>query len=116
MAATASGVVHAEVASLAGDALREVVSGKTVMLETPLGALPINYRSDGTMSGQARQLASYTGSERDSGTWWVSRDRLCQRWDKWLDGKSFCFTLRRDGRTVHWTRNDGTSGVATIAR
>jgi hypothetical protein len=68
------------------------------------------------MSGHSRQLASYTGSERDSGTWWVSRDRLCQRWDKWLDGKSYCFTLRRDGRTVHWTRNDGTTGVATIAR
>jgi hypothetical protein len=101
---------------LSGVALQETVAGKTVMLETPLGGLPISYRADGTMSGHTKELAVYTGSERDSGTWWVSRDKLCQRWAKWLDGKSYCFTLRKEGRVVHWTRNDGQSGRATIAR
>ena len=108
--------VLANDAVLSGASLQEAVSGKTVLLETPVGALPINYRPDGTMSGASKLLAQYTGSERDSGTWWVSRDKLCQRWTQWLDGKPYCFTLRKEGRTVHWTRNDGQSGGATIAR
>ena len=97
-------------------ALRKAVAGKTVHLATPLGGLPINYRTDGTMSGSAGTLASYIGSERDRGRWWVVADKLCQRWNTWLSGKSYCFRLRQQGATVHWTRNDGVSGVATIAR
>ena len=97
-------------------ALRQAVVGKTVHLATPLGSLPINYRVDGTMSGTAGSLASYTGSERDRGRWWIVADKLCQRWNRWLEGKSYCFRLRQQGATVHWTRNDGLSGVATIAR
>jgi hypothetical protein len=97
-------------------ALRKAVAGKTVHLATPVGGLPINYRSDGTMSGIAGSLATYTGSERDRGRWWVVADKLCQRWNTWLGGKSYCFRLRQQGETVHWMRNDGVSGVATIAR
>lgn len=98
-------------------ALRKAVAGKTVHLATPLGGLPINYRADGTMSGSAGALASYTGSERDRGRWWVVADKLCQRWNTWLAAKSYCFRRREQGgRIVHWTRNDGLSGVATITR
>lgn len=98
-------------------ALRKAVAGKTVHLATPLGGLPIRYRIDGTMSGSAGTLASYTGSERDRGRWWVVADKLCQRWNTWLGGRSYCFTLREQGGgTVHWIRNDGLSGVATIVR
>ena len=97
--------------------LRKAVTGKTVHLATPLGGLPINFRADGTMSGRAGSLAAYTGSERDRGRWWVAADKLCQRWNSWLGGRSYCFTLRQQGGSiVHWTRNDGLSGTATIAR
>lgn len=99
-----------------GGALRRAVAGKTVHLATPLGGLPINYRMDGTMSGRAGALASYTGSERDHGRWWIVGDKLCQRWSSWLGGKSYCFRLRQQGATVHWTRNDGVNGVATITQ
>jgi hypothetical protein len=99
-----------------GGALRKAVAGKTVHLATPLGGLPINYRMNGTMSGRAGVLASYTGSERDRGRWWIVGDKLCQRWNSWLGGKSYCFRLRQQGATVHWTRNDGVNGVATITR
>jgi hypothetical protein len=102
--------------ALDGSALRKAVSGKTVHLATPMGGLPIRYQTDGTMSGSAGTLAAYTGSLTDRGRWWVVADKLCQRWNSWLGGKSHCFTLRQQGGTVHWTRDDGLSGVATIAR
>jgi len=99
-----------------GRTLRKAVAGKTVHLATPMGGLPISYRADGTMSGSAGTLAAYTGSLSDRGTWWVVADKLCQRWNSWLGGRSYCFTLRQQGGTVHWTRDDGLSGLATITR
>lgn len=101
---------------MSGDALRKALSGRTIHLSTPLGGLPISFRADGTMWGSAGSLASYVGSERDRGRWWITADQLCQRWNTWLGGQSYCFRLRQRGRTVHWTRNDGLSGVATITR
>jgi hypothetical protein len=101
---------------LQGDALKKAVSGKTVHLATPLGTLPIRFRMNGTMSGTAGEMAAYTGSAADSGRWWVSSEKLCQRWQTWLDGKIYCFSLRQDGRIVHWVRNDGLSGKAMIVR
>jgi hypothetical protein len=101
---------------LEGDALRKAVAGKTVSLETPLGGLPINFRHNGTMHSKTEELAYYTGSTQDHGVWWVAANKLCQRWNNWLGGKAYCFTLRQAGRTVQWTRNDGLSGVATIRR
>jgi hypothetical protein len=68
------------------------------------------------MWGRAGSLSVYTGSDRDRGRWWVAAGKLCQRWSTWLGGKSYCFKLRQDGPTVHWTRSDGLSGTATIAR
>lgn len=101
---------------LQGDTLKKAVSGKTVHLATPLGTLPIRFRMNGTMSGTAGDLAAYTGSAVDSGRWWVSSEKLCQRWQTWLDRKIYCFSLRQEGSVVHWVRNDGLSGKATIVR
>ena len=68
------------------------------------------------LSGTAGELAAYTGSVADNGRWWVNSEKLCQRWRTWLNGQTYCFTLRQDGRLVHWVRNDGLSGKATILR
>jgi hypothetical protein len=99
-----------------GQALRKIVSGRTIELNTPLGGLPISYRMDGTMRGKAENLAAYTGSTQDNGIWWIAANKLCQRWQRWLDGKPYCFTLQQQGRAVQWTRNDGLTGTATIRR
>jgi len=112
-AAAASGYDQRE---MSGEALRKALTGRTINLNTPLGGLPISFRADGTMWGTAGSLASYVGSERDRGRWWITADQLCQRWNTWLGGQSYCFKLRQRGATVHWRRNDGLSGVATITR
>jgi hypothetical protein len=101
---------------LEGNTLRKAIAGKTVSLETPLGGLPINFRHNGTMQAKTVELAYYTGSTQDRGVWWVVANKLCQRWNNWLGGKAYCFTLRQQGRRVEWTRNDGLTGVATIRR
>jgi hypothetical protein len=104
----------AEPAKLTGEALRQAVSGMTVLIATPVGPFPIRYKSNGTMRGQAPALAASLATEKDWGQWWVVNDRLCQRWYRWLDAKRHCFRLQRVDDTIYWLREDGVSGTATI--
>lgn len=106
----------ADPAAMSDGALRKAIAGRTVLLATPMGSLPINYRSNGTMFGSVNLILSgYTGSKKDTGRWWVSGNQLCQRWSKWLEGQSYCYTMRKvGGSKVVWNRSDGRSGTATI--
>ena len=105
----------AESTGLTGKALRQAVSGRTVLIETPIGSFPIRYKGDGTMAGQAPLFVASLGSKKDNGQWWIAGDRLCQRWHRWMDAQRYCFRLQRIGAKVHWLRDDGLSGTATIS-
>jgi hypothetical protein len=107
----------AEPTTLAGDELRQAISGKTVFLNISGFELPIRYAPNGRMSGKMSTVAasfSRGDGAQDRGKWWVSGDQLCQQWTSWMDGKSYCYRLIREGSTVHWARNDGRSGTARI--
>jgi hypothetical protein len=107
----------AEPAQLAGDELRQAISGKTVYLNISGFELPINYAANGRMSGKMSTVAasfSRGDGAQDRGKWWVAGDQLCQQWTSWMDGKAYCYRLTRDGSTVRWVRNDGRSGTARI--
>jgi hypothetical protein len=103
--------------SLAGDALREAIVGKTVYLNVSGFELPIRYLANGRMRGSMGTVAasfSRGDGSSDSGKWWVENDQLCQKWISWMDGKSYCYKLTRNGDNVTWVRNDGRSGTARI--
>lgn len=111
--------VLADPVSLSGDALKNAISGKTVYLNVSGFELPIHYLPNGRMTGRINAIAAGATSvggdgSSDNGKWWVENDQLCQRWTSWLDGKSYCFKLTREGNTVNWLRNDGDSGTARI--
>jgi len=104
-------------ANLAGDELRKAISGKTVYLSISGFELPIRYAANGRMSGKMSAVAaSFARGDgaQDRGKWWVEGDQLCQQWSSWMDGKSYCYRLTRDGARVSWVRNDGRSGTARI--
>jgi hypothetical protein len=109
--------VRAELVTLSGDGLRNAISGKTVFLNISGFELPISYAANGRMSGKmgavAASFARGDGAQ-DRGKWWVADNQLCQQWSSWMEGKSYCYRLTRDGATVHWVRNDGRSGTARI--
>ena len=107
----------AEPATLAGDELRQAISGKIVYLNISGFELPINYAANGRMSGKMSTVAasfSRGDGAQDRGKWWVAGDQLCQQWTSWMDGKAYCYKLTRNGSTVRWVRNDGRSGTARI--
>jgi hypothetical protein len=108
----------AELQNLSGAEVREIVAGKTVFLETPYGVeLPIRYRANGTMTGSGHKIAnlvSANGKTVDRGRWWIKGNRLCQKWNDWLNGKSLCFRLKLEGKKVYWRANNGHQGTARI--
>jgi hypothetical protein len=107
----------AEPTTLAGDELRQAISGKTVYLNISGFELPISYAANGRMSGKMSTVAasfSRGDGAQDRGKWWVAADQLCQQWTSWMDSKAYCYRLTREGSTVHWVRNDGHSGTARI--
>ncbi len=106
----------AEPAPLKGTAIKEMVPGAVIHIDTPLGSrLPVRFTGDGLMSGEAGGLASYLGSANDRGRWWVENDKLCQKWFKWFDAEVKCLQLRQQGQRIFWSSDDGKSGTATIA-
>ncbi len=109
----AEGLVAGEAVS--GKKLVTAVSGKVVHVSTPVGAVPVKYHSNGTMSASSGGIAKLTGMASDKGKWWVSGSKLCQRWSNWLEGKTHCLMVKIDGSKVHWTSTSGKSGLATIA-
>ena len=111
------GASEASAAALAGDELRNAVSGKTVFLKISGFELPIRYSPSGGMSGSMGAVAATFArgdGASDHGKWWVSGDQLCQKWSSWMEGKSYCYKLTLQGKSVSWTRSDGHSGTARI--
>jgi hypothetical protein len=115
--ALALGALAAEPASLSGNELRKAVSGKTVYLRISGFDLPIRYSKGGSMAASMGAVAATLArgeSASDRGKWWVSGSQLCQRWSRWMEGKTYCYELTRRGNSVTWVRNDGRSGSARI--
>jgi len=113
----ATAAFGAEPTKLAGDELRNAISGKTVYLNVSGFELPIRYAANGRMTGKMGTVAasfSRGDGSSDSGKWWVANDQLCQKWTSWMDGKQYCYKLTRQGAHVSWVRNDGRSGTARL--
>ncbi|MBU2531809.1 MAG: glucosaminidase domain-containing protein [Alphaproteobacteria bacterium] len=97
------------------DRIRQLVSDRKFLLRTHVGTVvPIVFRSNGRMFGDANGLAFFLGSAKDYGSWWVENGKLCQKWKVWLDRETHCITLKEEGDVVVWHADDGKSGTARI--
>ncbi len=101
---------------LSGDEIKSVIENKTVILETALGSMPLLYSSSGVVTGDGS--GSGLGrffAPKESGTWWVKDNNMCQKFKTWYKGRTFCFTLESTGAgKLNWTRDDGYSGTAVV--
>lgn len=111
------GTALGEAKVVSGEALRQVISGRTIVLSSAVGGIPITYRADGTLAGKVNtfQAMAGAGPKQDSGRWWIVASQVCQKWNAWLDGRQYCYEMRVAGNIVHWRRNDGRAGTAKIA-
>ncbi len=107
----------ANASTLSGDDIKSKVSGKRIYLATPFGGeFPLFYRTDGRVdgSGEAVGLGRFI-RPTDSGNWWITGDKLCQRWKTWYDGQVMCFKLTHVGQNrLRWKQDNGDNGLARI--
>jgi Bacterial SH3 domain/Peptidase M15 len=102
---------------LSGQEISRLFSGASIEIDTPLGSkMPVRYGQDGELFGRARQLTLYLGAMADTGRWWVSSDRLCHKWNRWLASEPQCFRLQKEGQLLRWWSQDGKSGTALITQ
>lgn len=117
MAMLPADVARAE--QLGGPEIRDMITGKTVRLSTPLGiSLPLRYGANGVVAGDISgfSMASMF-SPKEEGRWWIDKDRLCQKWPSWYKGRTFCFNISKVGANrISWLRDDGAIGTAIITR
>jgi hypothetical protein len=108
--------VPAGASELSGPAIKEAISGKTVMLKTRWGGFPLRYAQSGAVTGDGSALGlARFFAPKETGKWWVQSNQLCQQFPTWYQGRTFCFTLaRQDAATLRWKREDGYSGTAVI--
>ena len=70
------------------------------------------------MTGEGGRLAKYLSSRKyvvnDSGRWWISKNRLCQKWNNWLKARRTCIQARKVGSKVFWVSDTGDSGTAQL--
>ncbi len=108
---------HANADPVKGNELKQLINGKRIYLAVPLGGeFPLYYKKGGKVdgSGEATGLGK-TMKPNDSGRWWISGAKLCQKWQTWYDGKVFCFTIQKTADSkIAWVRDDGYSGTARI--
>ncbi|MFM9942450.1 MAG: glucosaminidase domain-containing protein [Hyphomicrobiaceae bacterium] len=95
--------------------LRQLVSGRTVHLDTPIGTvIPIEFAEDGRMRGKAGGLAGFLGAAQDEGQWWIEKTKLCQRWNVWFKREQQCLKFKQQGQIINWVSDNGRSGTAKL--
>ncbi len=103
---------------LSADEIKSLVAGKKIYLSTPYGLeFPLSYRANGQVTGDASRFSMASMfAPKETGRWWTSGQKLCQKWPSWYKGKTICFTIQQTGpKNIAWTRDDGMKGTARIA-
>jgi SH3-like domain-containing protein len=105
----------AEPARLDEDAIKASLAGAKVAFDSPLGiTVPVEFGTDGLVSGETMALAAVLGAAKDRGRWWVADGKLCSKWFRWFDAEQRCAIVSRDGDRLVFNADDGKTGTATI--
>lgn len=117
LALTAADSASAAQERYSADDIRQGIVGRRIYLAAPMGGeFPLNYRLDGKVDGTGEALGlGRLAKPKDTGTWWVEGDQLCQKFQTWYKGQPMCFELYKTGEnTLKWIRNNGQTGTARI--
>ncbi len=91
--------------------LVSLFSGKTLVVSSRYGDIPMRFFHDGTIAGSAQALGPLAAD--DHGRWWVSQQRICVQWQTWMNGQPHCFAIEMAGGSfVRWRADSGEEGVA----
>jgi hypothetical protein len=109
--------IPASAGDMKGSDIKTAVSGKRVVLSSVGFEFPLFYNNDGKVTGDGSAVGlSKFFAPKETGSWWVANNQLCQKFPTWYKGQTYCFTLQTTGpNNLSWRRNDGYSGSAKIS-
>lgn len=104
-------------ADLKGQDIKSAISGKRVVLSSVGFEFPLFYNNNGRVTGDGSAVGlSKFFAPKETGSWWVADNQLCQKFPTWYKGQTYCFTLQMTGpNKLSWQRNDGYTGSAKIS-
>src|SRR5208337_978824 len=90
-------------------ALASFFAGRTLVVSSRYGDIPMRFSHDGTIVASSPAPLS----AGDRGRWWVSQQMICVQWQTWKEGQPHCFAIEMAGTsTLHWRADTGEEGVA----
>ena len=97
--------------------IKTAIGGKRVVLSSVGLEFPLFYNNNGRVTGDGSAVGlSKFFAPKETGTWWVADNQLCQKFPTWYKGQTYCFTLQSAGpNSLSWRRDDGYSGSAKIS-
>ncbi len=94
--------------------LYSLLSGRTPVVSSRYGDIPIRFLGNGSVTGRSPSAAFFGETvAADRGRWWISQPRLYVQWQNWMEGRPHCFAVDiLDASTLHWRADDGQEGIA----
>lgn len=96
--------IDASARPLSGARLRRELAGKTLIYNTVYGE-PCSIRV--LRNGELQGVAGHASDDRDSGRWWVEKDRWFRQWRHWAYGEASGFRVVIEDHVIRWYGDDG---------
>jgi len=96
--------IDAASSPLSGARLRRELAGKTLVYNTVYGE-PCTIRVLG--NGELQGVAGHANDDRDTGRWWVEKDRWFRQWRHWAYGEASGFRVVVEDHVIRWYGDDG---------
>ena len=91
--------------------LASLFAGKTLVVSSRYGDIPMRFSQNGTVAGSAQALGPLATD--DQGRWWTSQQRICVQWQTWMNGQPHCFAIEMaGGSALRWRADTGEEGLA----
>ncbi len=91
-------------AALSGRALRQAMSGATLLYNTVYGEpCTLEIRKNGELVG----TAGYASEDCDRGHWWIEGDRWYRQWAQWAYGEVAGYAVVIENDQLRWYGSDG---------
>jgi tetratricopeptide (TPR) repeat protein len=92
-----------------GDQIRAAISGQAFVDTLPARfAGTINtFDPSGALNGHPEIGSPAEQFGRDQGKWWIEGDKFCRKWNRWVAGRTGCFSFVQNGDSIKWINRYG---------
>jgi TolB-like protein/class 3 adenylate cyclase len=94
---------------MTGDEIRAAISGRAFVDTRPVrfAGQVTTYDPSGAMGGHPQVGSPAEQFGRDQGKWWIEGDKFCRKWNRWVAGRTGCFSFVAVGDTITWVNRYG---------